>query len=544
MKKILFSTFIMLILALNATAQDPMGIIFDGLDWSENDYGGSSRTMGMGNAVTAVGGDLGSFQFNPAGSAVASYSQVGVTMGGSVSMTTTSNIQDVNRNSYDRTKGKFIFPNGGFSLRFDTGNSSGLKRFTFAFTANAVNIYNFESYASVKNSPSSYAGYIGNLATENNYAPGDLKNYNVDYAISTLYNSGIIAHVPDYVGSNYYVGTTENIKTDKPKYYKDLGGSIDQQHKSNISGSKMDYLINFGFDISDIVYFGASLGITSINYNVQDLIAEQNNDVINAMEGISIPDKYFQSGFRQFTYNYSYKSSGTGLYGKFGVIVTPIAGLRVGAAIQTPTRIRMSETVMHSSNHEVKNEGSSTSSFYTSNSPRSNWVYDLSTPMRFNLGVAYTFSNIAIVSIDYERVNYKSMRFHPYYMEDDIYFDRVNNIIQGFEGTQYLQGSNMVRVGAEVKPIPELAIRVGYNFTSNGLVEVKENTNAFTLGLGYDSPWAFFCDIAAKMTYQPSYSVKPYENYSDAVTGKVFVAPELTSTRRLLNIVGTIGWRF
>ena len=39
--------------------------------FTENNYLGTARTLGMGNAVTAIGGDPGAVGFNPAGSAVA-----------------------------------------------------------------------------------------------------------------------------------------------------------------------------------------------------------------------------------------------------------------------------------------------------------------------------------------------------------------------------------------------------------------------------------------------------------------------------------------
>ena len=60
------------ILAANMGAQE----MIDAIRYSTNDYKGSARTLGMGNAVTAVGGDLGSVTINPAGSAVGSYSQM------------------------------------------------------------------------------------------------------------------------------------------------------------------------------------------------------------------------------------------------------------------------------------------------------------------------------------------------------------------------------------------------------------------------------------------------------------------------------------
>ena len=42
--------------------------MYDALRFSENNYEGTARTMAMGNAFTALGGDLGGITINPAGS--------------------------------------------------------------------------------------------------------------------------------------------------------------------------------------------------------------------------------------------------------------------------------------------------------------------------------------------------------------------------------------------------------------------------------------------------------------------------------------------
>ena len=68
MKRILAAAFLS-VMALQAGAQGWT----DALNFSENDYLGTARSVGMGNAMTAVGGDLGSLTFNPAGSDRAGY---------------------------------------------------------------------------------------------------------------------------------------------------------------------------------------------------------------------------------------------------------------------------------------------------------------------------------------------------------------------------------------------------------------------------------------------------------------------------------------
>lgn len=524
MKKII-SLIIPVLVSSACFAQDTYGIIRDGVSWSENEYTGSARTIGMGNAVTATGGDIGTIQFNPAGSAVATYSQVSFTPGASVSITKTQgDSKDYMQNEVKRTTGRFIFPNGGFTLKFDTGNSSGLKRFTMGFTASVTNDFNCGIYGSGTNDKSSYASFLAdctNSLDDKSREPEKLEKYEAgDDICSLAYNARVTDRMLD-VGGNYYIGTTDNISGMGDIY---MGGRVEQGTRHQISGNKMDYVINFGVDISDILYLGANLGITSLIYDRQDAVSE-----------VATDSDLFQTGFKDFTYNYSYRARGNGVYGKFGAIVTPIAGLRIGAAIQTPTSIRITEWFQHSMTHHYGN------SLQSAVSPASNWTYRLVTPMLFNVGIAYTFRDIAVISVDYERMNYELMRFKATNFTDSNFFDRTNTDIRG----QYAPGAtNRIRAGLEVKPIPEFAIRAGYNYAKN--LDLK--TNVFSLGLGYISSGSFFCDIAAKLTVQPDRVNKVYgdmEMYDDTSGSTVTIpGPVTISGRKLLNIVGTLGWRF
>ena len=97
----------------------------------------TTRSVGMGNAMTAIGGDMGSLTFNPAGSAVASYSQFSITPGitfssasalGTVLEGDTAPIGfgDQYRTGYLRTK----LPNLSFITTFNTGKRHGIKRYS------------------------------------------------------------------------------------------------------------------------------------------------------------------------------------------------------------------------------------------------------------------------------------------------------------------------------------------------------------------------------------------------------------------------------
>ena len=124
-----------------------------------------------GNAFTALGGDLGSISINPAGSAVAKYSQVSITPGVTVSSSTSignpvpntrlNYFEDKMRSNYTT----FNLPNVNIALNFNTGSKSGLKNFTLGFLMNKVADYSQDVFASGTNDRTSYLGSMAAWAT-------------------------------------------------------------------------------------------------------------------------------------------------------------------------------------------------------------------------------------------------------------------------------------------------------------------------------------------------------------------------------------------
>lgn len=72
------------LLSLQLGAQN----MYDALRYSSDYYTGSARTLALGNAVTATGGDVATIAVNPAGGAVSGFSQVTVTPGLNISSCT------------------------------------------------------------------------------------------------------------------------------------------------------------------------------------------------------------------------------------------------------------------------------------------------------------------------------------------------------------------------------------------------------------------------------------------------------------------------
>lgn len=554
-------TAITLLLA-GITASAGAQTMYDALNYSKSDYAGTARTVAMGNAFTALGGDLGAVTINPAGSAVARYSQVTVTPGVNISVNSATGTEA----SYGFEKNlrtsmaRFTMPNFGFTINFDTHRTSGLKNWTLGFVANQTANWQDDLVAGGSNTKTSLAGSLATFA--NGYDSSILIADNAydmvavsDWRAIVARQSGIISLIPllpgqgeDEAPTDEYIGVTEDAKlvTDPDgKQYYDIGlatgGVLDQTFGRRTLGNRYDYVINLGGNISDVVFIGANLGITSMRYSHEYYIRETSQD-----------SELFPTQFNSLTYNYGYDASGVGVYGKFGIIAVPVNGLRIGAAIQTPTSTSITETWRLSARQTSYAEDYQSGS---AESPEGEYTYRLISPFRFNVGAAYTFGSMGLISVDYEMCNYKSMKFREADTNDNSGFDTVNSDIRSNMGA-----SHEVRAGVEIKPISSLAIRAGYNFSTPAIPDdieyenqylwerIEGNTHSASLGLGYSSKGSFFADAAVRMTKYADTYIYPYDYYyldgDQPMVDTSMPTPVILSRRTLWNVLLTIGFRF
>lgn len=519
---------------------------------SENNYEGTARTIALGNAVTALGGDLGAVTINPAASAVATYSQVTLTPGISIVNTTThgqSPFADGSRpffqNKMKTGQTDFFVPNFGFSVNLDTHRSRGVKKVAFGFTANVTNHWNEDTYASGINETTSYLGAMAAAAT--GYTPDELMSKNafdfVPWNLAIGYYTGMIGHV----GDNIYAGATKSvISKDTPDgqtvYDIQLAGPINQKFGRRIYGNKYDYTFNVGLNISDIVYVGANFGVTSASYSYSQYINESAvdpNDFKVEMEDDKgqITVSYFEA----MKYKSSYALKSSGIYGKIGIIITPVAGLRIGAAIQTPTINWITENFEEAGESSFSGSGGGK---YSETSPLGENRYKLSSPFRGNVGIAYTFGKVGLLSADYEFCNYGSMKYTDAEYSGREELNAVNQDINTVYGT-----AHHFRVGAEVKPIPSFAIRAGYGFSTSAdkwdfdkmpLPTLFRHDISF--GLGYSTKGTFFIDAAVKREIREDLTIKVYEDYIEDTVN--FPSPSIRLKRAPWKAVLTLGWRF
>ena len=568
MKKILTITLGALV-ALSASAQSWQ----DALLFSENEYGGTARAVGMSNALTAVGGDMGSIGINPAGSAVAGYSQIALGMGLSLSVANATSA-DPELAFGDQVKTNFTrmkMPNIGFVMGMETGQRHGLRRITFGFLSNSTADYTGRMYASGVNSTNSYCGSVASRAAgypESAVSGSDWWNldqadatYGLPWDAMTSYRSGVIGMV-----GGQYLGLTD---WDKGGGKTGVVAPLYQKYGFQTKGFKHDMVINMGFNWSDKFYLGANLGITRLSYGQGEYWYEAPDDPS------TFPDIAFDENphgrFQYLEGKRIFDAKGSGVYFKVGALWRPVAGLRVGAAIQTPTIMNV-ETRMAVSNQAVV----SGVRLNASSSPEWDDSYTLVSPWRFNAGVAYTLGKWALLSADWEVVNYGRSKFR---LEDEsaVYYGQPQYILDANADIHDVLGaSHMLRVGVEGNLTDALSLRAGYGLTTsgehaflayddNGELRVYPLTSderaalmkhQITLGAGYK--WgAFFADVALRYRIRPNQYFVPYQYYDyDASAGTyaytdkwvsddpAYQLPEVTARYKGFDAIVTLGMRF
>ena len=570
MKKILVIAAF-LAAAAGAGAQN----IYDAITYSENNYFGTARSMALGNAVTALGGDLGSIGINPAGSAVAGYGQFTITPGLSISSVSSSYSPEGERmygasNSLMNTRGSL--PNLGLSMNYKTGRARGVKAITFSVLSNQTNDYNFLAEGYGANSQTSKIAEFADAAY--GYSESQLARYasfndsDIPWDFLTAYQAGMFG---PYGWDGVYAGVTETISDNGDYHY--VPGALSQTSSLSKRGTKNDLILNLAFNVSDRVYLGFNVGLPTARYRYSESFYESavNPDLFPIM--YDDVDGTYTTYFLRGTYNYKYNADVDGIYAKVGVILRPTDGLRIGASFQSPTSFTVSESWQTFASTAFDDP------YYDDDvtSPVGDFSYNLRSPYRASFGLAYAFGKQGLVSVDYELADYSVMRF------SNIHRDRMDGdefVSENMTNKNFAGLAHALRLGAEWKLTPELALRAGYAlstsperyWTNNDGQTVTasdymadfysyfnrvknlvtphyygDRTQSVSLGAGYSSAGSFFADFAVRYTKYPVSTFAPYYDYVSYDKSGYLLdvqAPRILNERSLWNVCLTLGWRF
>ena len=481
--------------------------------FSSQFYDGTARSVAMGNAMTALGGDLGALSYNPAASGVYRYTEITLTPSVYSSITNTSFLG----NSVRADKSRLSLSNVGWVGSFETGRTRGLLNFNFAITANQSNNFAYRSSGSgIQNSSS----YLGSIAAGMSATGVDANSLTMPENDPTLpfyrnpsswvlgWNTGLI----DTVTNGTFKGATENVNGSN----FNIPGSLNQSYYRERTGYVEDIIFNFAGNVSDIFFFGVNLTLQSIWMNEYTSISET-----------AVNPSLFDTGFTDFTHEYRITTSGLGVNVEAGFIVRPVAGLTIGGSISTPTWMFLNETWMESMN------GNTEFGRTAIDSPLGESSYRITSPFRWNVGVGYTVGGFLAIGVDYERTNYSNIVLADNSGNSSLY-QADNEYI-----STYYRAVNNLRAGIEAWPIPQLALRLGYNYYSSPDRDFDLSRHYASAGIGFRALSGFFIDLAYQQQCNQSLSsFQLYDNYES------FTAPIADERFRDWKILLTLGWRF
>ena len=503
---------------------------YDAYRFSQQFYEGTARSLAMGNATVALGGDLGAVITNPAAIGVYRYHEFTITP----SITSASARTNYLGQSTNDNNTRIGISNFGYVASFATGRrNSGLINWNLAVTYNKTNNYTLRMSAAGRTNQSSWLGSkaqsLNNLADKNQgiYAPSMDMNYSNDPFYSSnatwneilSWNTSLLDTLPD--SPYYYIAATENING------LDIvtGGDLDQYFMKESIGNTSEAVINFGGNFSNKLFFGVNLGITSLYYKYSEVYSER-----------AVNSNQFDSQFRDFTHYFNYRTSGTGVNLKAGLIYLPVAGLRLGASISTPTWMFLYEEWDEQMTANFADGYSQHLS-----SPLGSYNYRLNTPFRWNIGAAYTFGQLGAISIDYENVNYSRMRLaedSQYASSYDTFADTNSDIKQSFKS------SSILRAGVEFNVSPQFAVRGGFQHYTSGYKYDDTTVQVGSLGIGYTSKGGFFADLTYQQQFKNQETFQLYDDITDYDGSVITAAPVGTNEYGKWKMLLSVGFRF
>jgi hypothetical protein len=484
--------------ASRAFAQDEA----DALRYSRLQFGGSARTLGIGGANVALGADYGSVSSNPAGLGLYQKSEIQITPGFGVS---TGDGQMLNpgvtspntpMSALSQSANNFNLSGGAvFSGRRNRQNAdSDWKGGAFAIGFTRVADFNMGSnyqdnvgddrslFQRLREPRTAIMGGTGSIVGQ---SLSNSSYYNLDgIAFGASLTDTISRRVN---GQRQYAVLTQ-----------DRNGAIGQGERITNTGSMSQFDLAYGGSYRDRLYIGVGLGIVSSNFRQRRDFTEVERDPTTPLNNYILRDDV--------------QTDGTGYNARLGLIYRFSDAVRIGASVQTPTWMRLTDTYSSSISASFDASPRFPASTEQSSTGTNQYAYKIRTPFRANGGVAVTIGKYGFLTGDVEYVGYQQARLNNdpnNTLGDDASFANTN----AFIAQTYDKAVNL-RFGGEAR-LDIFRVRLGfahYGSPYNKATVNSNNTNLaqnyYTAGLGVRTG-SFFLDLAGVyMRYNTYYS--PY----------------------------------
>ena len=263
-----------------------------------------------------------------------------------------------------------------------------------------------------------------------------------------------------------------------------------------------EYDFNTSVNVNDRVYLGITIGIHDVHYTGHSLYNEALVNLNNQTVG-------------DITVNDERRITGTGYNASFGIIFRPVdaSPFRIGLSVTTPTWYDLkTSNYTYLINNTKADGGGKLQGDYPNYTTGESYEFKLFTPWKFGVSLGHTVGNYLALGASYEYADYSRLdtRVNDGYDVDywgDVYEHSSSDEPMNRHTRETLNAVSTLKIGAEAKVMPNLAVRAGYNYVSpmfkkegykDGNIDSYgsnyssatdytnwEATNRYTVGVGY-----------------------------------------------------------
>ncbi|MCD4710025.1 MAG: outer membrane protein transport protein, partial [Bacteroidales bacterium] len=292
-----------------------------------------------------------------------------------------------------------------------------------------------------------------------------------------------------------------------------LDGYGQQLYRSSQqSGYIGEYSLSGAFNFSNLLYFGATVGIHAVRF-YEDIYHTETDHDDHVLDFDSFR-------FREFN-----STRGWGYTARFGMILRPIQLLRIGASFQLPTYYHLTDEKYTDMNSYW--DSSSGIEDASEGSPNGIYDYKLKTPFRANANASLILSKIATLSAGYEYVDYSAARLDAY---DYKFFDENDQIRQDFRVAHNLKAGAEIRLNA-------LYLRGGMQYLMSPFTDTRNDAESWVYsgGFGIRTQKVYF-----DMSYSRFSRSEVYGMYAYAPGANEVSLNDINGN----NLMFTVGFKF
>lgn len=425
----------------------------DAIRFSQTTNGSTSRIKAIGNAGTAIGGDLSNISGNPAGLGFFTRSEFSVTPEYNNSKTTGTYLgksTSATHNSVNLNNASLVLYNQ-LSKPRGADKNKGWLSVNYGVAFSRTNNFNQNIHYGGTNSTNSINDYYADQANQFGLGPeGSL--IDMAYAQNLIDKYPVASNPTDFEYKS-------NIRN--PGVPQDVA----QEAFINRTGGQSGVDFSVGGNYSNKLYLGLTLSFTDINYNSFSTFYEDGS--LSRLEGAAGVTRNYSSAYSQ-----NQVTRGTGFTAKIGVIYKPVEAVRLGATFTSPTFYNIDDTYNEGIATSINNEATT-----SQNSGNYSLNYNLRTPLKLAGGAAVFIKNFGFITGDVEYVDYGSTHLSS---NPDYNADRIDNP----DIKSLYKSAINAHVGAEARITSFFLLRGGYGIQGDARKDNGSDIKTTSGGIG------------------------------------------------------------